>query len=57
MNKKLISVKKFVANHKVAIAITATAVTCLALNKRNIKMYDEFLHKHGLLEKFYADEN
>lgn len=57
MIKTLRSTKKFVVNHKVAIAITATAVTCLALNKRNINMYDKFLKEHGLLDKFYTPEN
>lgn len=53
MNKKLTSAKNFVVKHKVALAVTATAVTCLALNKRNINLYDEFLKEHGLFEAFH----
>lgn len=54
MNKKLTSVKKFVVNHKVAIAITVTAVTCIALNKSALRQHNDFLKEHGLFDAFYA---
>lgn len=57
MIKTLRSTKKFVANHKVAVAITVTALTCLALNKSALKQHDKFLKEHGLLEKFYHPED
>jgi hypothetical protein len=57
MNKPLATAKKFVHNHKTAIAVTATAAICLALNKRNMNVTDEFLKEHGLYEEFYTPEN
>lgn len=49
--------QKFVSDHKVAISVTATAVVtataCLALNRRNLKVMNEFLTEKGLLEEFW----
>lgn len=55
-NKKknpLVSAKNFVAKHRVALAITATAVTCLAVNQRALKQHNEFLKEKGLYDEFY----
>lgn len=48
------STKKFVEDHKVAIAVTLTAAICLKLNRVALKDHDNFLEEHGLLEKFYT---
>lgn len=53
----IVRTKIFVEKHKVALAVTTTAAVtaaaCLALNKRNINLTNEFLAKHGLLEEFW----
>jgi signal transduction histidine kinase len=56
MKKTATAAKNFVVAHKTALAVTATAVTCLALNKRAMRMHDEFLKEKGLFEEFYAPE-
>jgi len=48
------SSKKFVNNHKVGIAITLTAVTCLTLNRYALRGHADFLKAKGLYEEFYA---
>lgn len=48
---------KFVANHKVAIAVVATTVVCIALNKTALKQHDNFLKEHGLFDEYYALED
>lgn len=49
------SIKNFVEEHKVAIAVTATSTACLALNRVALKQHDEFLKEKGLYEEFYSD--
>lgn len=51
------STKKFVARHKTAIAVTATAAICLTLNRVALKQHDDFLKEHDLYETFYNPEN
>jgi hypothetical protein len=46
--------KMFVAKHKVAFAVVGTAVTCIAINQRALKLHNEFLKEKGLFEEFYA---
>jgi len=53
LKKATASTKKFVADHKVAIAVTATAVTCLAINRMALKTHNEFLKEHDLYDTFY----
>lgn len=53
---KIKSAKNFVAKHRVGIAITTTAVTCLWLNKRSLRQVNEFLAEHNLLNEFYSGE-
>lgn len=45
--------KQFVIDHKVAIAVTATTVVCLALNKMALKDHDNFLKENDLYDAFY----
>jgi general stress protein 26 len=54
IEKAVASTKKFVHNHKVAIAVTVTAAAGLALNKRNMNVFDDFLKEHDLYEEFYT---
>jgi hypothetical protein len=49
--------KNFVARHRVALAVTATAVTCLALNQHAIRSHNEFLREHDLYNEFYTPED
>ncbi len=48
------STKKFVHDHRVAIAITLTTVICLTLNRVTLSAHDEFLTEHGLIDEFYT---
>lgn len=57
MNAKFATAKKFVAKHKVAIAITATAVTCLSINRYALRQHNDFLKEHNLYEEYYAPED
>jgi len=56
MSEKLASAKKFVAKHKVALAVTTTAVICLALNRTALAQHNDFLKEHDLYEEFYNAE-
>jgi hypothetical protein len=44
--------KKFVVNHKVAIAVIGTALVCTQINRAAIKTYDSFLDEKGLRDEF-----
>lgn len=48
---------KFVEDHKVGIAVTLTALTCLKLNRIALRDHDNFLKDHDLYEKFYSLED
>ena len=54
MNKTLATAKKFVADHKVAIAVTVTTAACLTLNRIALKQHNDFLKENGLYDAFYA---
>lgn len=58
--KAIVRTQQFVSDHKVGIAITATAAatTAVMVKVRNadIKRLNEFLDEHGLTEKFYNPE-
>ncbi len=47
------SSKKFVDDHKVGIAITLTALTCLMVNRFAISGHNDFLKAKGLYDEFY----
>jgi hypothetical protein len=53
---KIRATKKFVTDHKVAIAVTLTAALCLKLNKMALKDHDNFLKEHDLYDTFYNAE-
>lgn len=55
MKDKLNSVKKFVEQHKVTIAVVATASTGLYLNRIALKQHNDFLKEKGLYEEFYTE--
>ena len=57
LKKAIASSKKFVSDHKVAIAITGTALTCLALNRLALRSHDNFLKEHDLYDEFYLPED
>lgn len=53
--KKVVArTKKFVEDHRVGIAITATAALCLKLNRFALEGHDEFLKQHGLYDEYYT---
>lgn len=54
IKKAVASSKKFVADHKVAIAVTVTAVTCLAINRAALRQHNDFLKEHDLYDSYYA---
>lgn len=45
---------KFAEDHKVGIAVTATAAVCVALNRLALKDHDNFLKEKGLYDEFYT---
>ena len=56
MEKKTDSVKKFVAKHRVAIAVTATATLAAVAHIAIIKQHNDFLEEHDLLDEYYKFE-
>jgi hypothetical protein len=52
--KAVVRTKKFVSDHQIAIAVTATALVCLKLNKMALRDHEAFMAEHGILEKFYT---
>lgn len=57
LKQKLDSAKQFVDDHKVAIAVTATALVGVAVNRRALKSHDDFLKEKGLYNEFYTPED
>lgn len=47
-------VKTFLVRHKTKIAVAATAVTCLAVNRLSHASKDEFLKEHDLYDEYYT---
>lgn len=56
MNAKIALAKKFVADHKVAFSVTATALACLSLNRFALRQHNDFLKEHDLYVKFYLED-
>lgn len=52
--KPVVATKKFVAKHKVALAVTATATICIAVQIKAANNWNNFLRAEGLFDKFYA---
>lgn len=50
------STKKFVADHKVAIAVVVTALVAVKINQIALKDHNDFLKEHNLYEKFYTPQ-
>ena len=57
INKVVISTKRFVDVHKVAIAVTVTAVVCQTVNNMALRGHDNFLREKGLYDEFYTHRN
>lgn len=53
MKTKIARTKKFVSDHRVAIAVTVTLTACAALQMRNAKILNEFLKEHDLYDEYY----
>jgi hypothetical protein len=51
---KIATAKKFVARHRVAIAVTATTIVLTAVHMRIVDDTNEFLKEHDLFDEFYA---
>lgn len=49
--------KRFVMDHKVAIAVISTAAICLKINRLALADHDNFLKKHELYDTFYNAED
>ena len=47
-------VKKFVSDHKVAIAVTATSFAWAALHRISVNQYETFLEEHDLLDEYWT---
>lgn len=45
--------QQFVADHKVGLAVTATAATCVAVHVKVIKNVNDRLKELGVYEEFY----
>lgn len=53
LKKVTASSKKFVAKHRVAIAVAATTVVLAKVNRMALKQHDDFLREHGLYDEYY----
>jgi len=52
---KIALVKKFVSDHKVVIAVVATAAVSVALDRVRVTQMHEFLKEHDLFDEFYSE--
>lgn len=50
------STRKFVADHKVGLAVVVTTFVCVAINREAIREHNDFLKEHNLYEKFYTPQ-
>lgn len=57
MTAKLAFLKKFISDHRVAIAAGLTATAFILLMHRNAKVLNAFLDEHGLTEEYYSLED
>lgn len=48
LKEKAVATKEFVKNHRVAIAVVVTSACWITLQRRNAKMFDEFLVQHAI---------
>ncbi len=55
VKKTAAATKKFVADHKVALAVIATAACCLTFQVKVMSAHNDFLKERGLYDEFYAD--
>jgi len=53
MKNKIARTRKFVSDHRVAIAVVATASVGIALQMRNAREWNEFLKEHNLFDEYY----
>jgi hypothetical protein len=54
MKNKIAATKKFVSDHRVAIAVLTTTTVLVSLQVRNAKVLNEFLKEHNLYDAYYA---
>lgn len=54
MKKQIATAKNFVSKHRVAIAVTLTAVLAVKLQMRTAREFNEFLKEHNLFDEYYA---
>ncbi len=57
INRTVISMEKFIEDHKVAIAVSITTAICLKLNTVAMRGHDNFLRERGLYYEFYNHQN
>lgn len=57
VKKPIVSTKNFVSKHRVGIAVIATAIPLVALQQRNLRVFNEFLKEKGLYEEYYTPED
>lgn len=50
------STRKFVADHKVAVAVVVTALVAVKFNHMALREHNDFLKEHDLYEKFYTPQ-
>lgn len=48
--------RKFVADHRVGVAVTLTSIAWFGLVRSNVKQYNAFLETKGLLEEYWTIE-
>lgn len=46
--------RKFIEDHKVAIAVIVTTLVAVKVNKIALKDHEDFMEKHGILELYYT---
>lgn len=51
---KITAAKNFVSRHRVALAVTATAIVLTTAHVKIIAQHNDFLADHDLLNTFYS---
>lgn len=52
--KAIVRAEKFLVDHKVAVAVTATILAMAKLNRVALHDHEAFMAEHGILDAFYT---
>lgn len=57
LKKKFFEVKDFVDRHRTSVAVAATSVAWIIINRKALSQHDAYLKEHGLYDDYYNRES